>query len=206
VPADYDGYAKCLEAIPSPRLVYGGVADARLSPRLIKQVLDSFPDAQFVILGNVDDKAPEKLRTLLRTHERVHCLGRNPYGAYPYLYRSADVLLIAHRMIDFTRAMLPEKLNEYLASGKPIVSVPLPEVERIAQEAGNKNAIRIGRDAKSYVAAIASALTENDPDLIDARKRMAERRTWRRLGERADVLLRQVIQKKTAPAETGTVR
>lgn len=192
-PGPTDGAARALldtlRTIPRPRVVYGGVADLRVNAALLAGALSQHPDAHLVFLGV---KAPsfddEPLRAL---GPRVHYLGLVPYGAYPRLYREADVLVLAHHIDDFTRGMYPEKLNEYLTSGRPIVSVALAEVARVAGQSASAEALRLATTSDEFAAGLGAALAEGDNHrLRDERRRLVAGRTWSAAADRLEGMLR----------------
>jgi hypothetical protein len=57
----------------------------------------------------------------------------------------------------------PLKLREFLATGKPIVAVPAPEIERFA------DLVRVARGPGEFICAIEDALT-NDTEADRARR------------------------------------
>lgn len=179
-------------AVPRPRIAYGGVADLRVDAALLAGAMKAVPEAHLVFLGvkaTSFEEAP--LRAL---GDRVHYLGQVPYGAYPALYAEADALVLAHHRNNFTRAMFPEKLNEYLASGRPIVSVPLPEVDRVAREATVPGAIRLASDAASMAEQLRAALAEGDDAALNAeRRRLVAARTWSAAGDRLEGWLADLV-------------
>jgi teichuronic acid biosynthesis glycosyltransferase TuaH len=52
----------------------------------------------------------------------VHLLGPKPPRAYPDYIAAFDVCLIPDVVDDYTNNIFPDKLNEYVALGKPVVS------------------------------------------------------------------------------------
>jgi glycosyltransferase involved in cell wall biosynthesis len=190
-----------LTAIPGPRLVYGGVVDLRLDGGLLRATLGHFPDAHLILLGNAGDAPDRELREIMSQHPRVHLFGRTPHGAYPALYAHADVLLLPHREIAFTRGMYAEKLNEYLAAGRPIVGWGLAETWRLAAEAGDARAIRVATTVRDWLDAVREALGERDEALVEMRRALARRHTWSIESQRLDGLLRGLLAPRAqAPA------
>lgn len=180
-----------LRALPRPIIAYGGVADHRLDPDIFRRILESPGPASLAVLGKIDPNIDPALRRLLETHPNAHCFGAIPYLAYPHLYREADCLVIGHRITPFTAGMLPEKLGEYLASGTPVVSVPMQEVRRIAAESSHPDAIRIA-ESQDFAAACTAACADNDPAAREARIALARTRTWSAVGLRLDAALREL--------------
>jgi glycosyltransferase involved in cell wall biosynthesis len=56
-------------------------------------------------------------------------LGQRQFATLPDLLRGVDVCLIPYVQDEITRYRSPLKLYEYLATGKPIVSTPQPEID-----------------------------------------------------------------------------
>lgn len=195
VPPSAAALVEQLRAVPRPRLVYGGVADLRLDAELIARVMQELPEAHLVFLGKKDPSLDPRLAKVTAEAGRTHFLGSVPYSAYPYLYREADVLLLAHRRLPFTEAMYPEKLNEYLASGRPIVSVALPEACRLAEEAANEKALRLACNADEYAAAVREALEERGTEHAERRRALARQHTWSLGAERLEWELMALLGK-----------
>ena len=81
-----------------------------------------------------------------------------PYERLPSFAARFDVAVMPYRLTEHTRTANPLKLREYIATGKPVVSAPLPEALRFAKH------IRIAGDAVAFTAAIEEALADpNDP-------------------------------------------
>jgi len=62
----------------------------------------------------------------------IHVLGPRPYAELPAFVQAFDVGIIPYIEDDWTRAVDPLKLLEYLAAGIPVVATPLPEVRKYA--------------------------------------------------------------------------
>jgi len=174
-----------IESLPGPRIVYGGVADQRLDPQVLTSLVKGLDDAKQGSLIFAGTKSPRLDRSIagLANHPRVFFTGTMAYADYPSLYRVADVLILTHRRTPFTDAMYPEKLNEYLMVGKPVVSVPLPEARRISDELP-PNAIRLVTEPAGFAAACLEAAKRDTADLREARRQWAAQHTWDRTSDR----------------------
>ncbi|GAA3930519.1 glycosyltransferase family 1 protein [Microbacterium soli] len=88
----------------------------------------------------------------------VLVLGARPHDAVPAYLQHADVLVVPHRITEFTESLDPIKLYEYRAVGRPIVSTPV---------AGFRDAdgVRIA-DSAAFAEAVADAVpaTSQFPD------------------------------------------
>lgn len=171
--------AQRLESLERPRYVYGGVADHRLDPEIFCALLDGITAGSVIFLGKVDANLDSEFRKKLQSHPRAHLTGPIPHRAYPHLYEKADVLLLGHRRTPFTDAMYPEKINEYLACGRPVVAVDMPEVQRLAAEPGMKNVLRPAKNPEDFLRSCLAAAEVPSSELGDAGRSVASRQTWK---------------------------
>jgi len=116
----------CIRAIPPPRVGYYGLFDGRSDVELLRSVAQALPEVSFVITGPVEgDTAPAKLGP------NVHFTGPVPYRELPSVVTGWSACLLPYRLNDLTRKINPLKLREYVATGKPVVSSPLPEARKL---------------------------------------------------------------------------
>lgn len=107
------------------------------------------PAAQVVLVG--DHRG--QLRTWL---PNLHCLGLRPRADIPAYLAHSDVCLIPWRRERLGRTAAPLKAFEYLAMGKPVVSLDLPEVRSLP-------GVLVARDARDLVAQVARAQGTKPP-------------------------------------------
>jgi glycosyltransferase involved in cell wall biosynthesis len=86
----------------------------------------------------------------------VHFLGFQPVEVIPGYCKGFDVCMIPYMLNDFTRSIMPLKIVEYLATGKPVVSTPLPAAVEL------NDVIRVGDTADQWERHIEEALDEGD--------------------------------------------
>ncbi|MBI2300212.1 MAG: glycosyltransferase [Armatimonadetes bacterium] len=98
----------------------------------------------------------------LRERPNVRILGSRPYESLPAYAARSDVLLIVRRLNDLTRSMNPLKLREYLATGRPVVSSPLPEV--VSSQSKYGAAVASATTAEEFVAAAERFLSTATPE------------------------------------------
>src|SRR6185503_626889 len=92
----------------------------------------------------------------------------------PQYLSNFDACLIPFKRNEITAATDPVKVYEYLSSGKPVVSVDLPELEPIA------DLLYLARDPDDFVAKLDQALVEQDLDLVERRRAFAADNTWQK--------------------------
>lgn len=151
-----------LDQIPAPRIVYWGQLDVGVDAELLERIARSRRDWQLVLIGPVchDFGALAQL-------PNVHFPGRLRAEALVAAAEKADVLIMPWKESPWTRYSCPIKFREYLATGKPIVSVPIVEVEEACG-----NVARIASGAAEWIEALEAAVVEKDEELA-ARRRAA---------------------------------
>jgi len=153
-----------LQAIPRPVIGFIGSLQYWIDFDLLRFLAQARPRWSFVLVGPVGRLAKvAKLRGLAN----VHLLGRRPYAALPSYFRAFDVCLNPYVVDDLARHCSPLKLYEYLASGKPVVSVDMPEARKFERVVG------IGRTYADVLARLEEALAGPADDDRPTQARMA---------------------------------
>ena len=130
-------------------------------------VLDRVPEAVLLIVGGslFTGYLPE-LRALaerLGIADRVRFAGAQPYAALPGFIGAMDVCTIPLSPPQWVDIALPNKFFEYSACGKPILTTPIPDVQRI----GGRH-LHVYRDYDEFVeqaAALAAERPRYDTDM-----------------------------------------
>ncbi|MGV0959939.1 MAG: glycosyltransferase [Limnohabitans sp.] len=91
---------------------------------LVRAVAEKFKDCLILLIGNDTINASSEFNNL----DNVVFTGEVSYNNLPYYLHSFDVCLLPFKVMPLTLATNPVKVYEYLAAGKPVVSVDLPEV------------------------------------------------------------------------------
>ena len=155
-----------LKAIPRPRIGFAGGVSACCDLELLRRVASAFPNASLVLVGPVSvDIGSVNVPNL-------HVLGPRSYQELPAYVQHFDVGMIPYVLNDWTVAVDPLKLLEYLAAGIPVVSSGIPEVEKY------REAVFVAADHGDFVRGVGRALAE---DKMVARRRgqaVASMNTW----------------------------
>ncbi len=117
-----------LAALPHPLVGMFGVFDQRVDGQALKAAARLSPQATFVVLGPVVDRAPGEFRDV----SNLHFLGNVPYADLPRHVFHFDLCVLPYVVDESTRNINPLKLKEYLATGKPVIASPLPEAVQLA--------------------------------------------------------------------------
>ncbi|MEK7788212.1 MAG: glycosyltransferase family 4 protein [Chloroflexota bacterium] len=87
------------------------------------------PKVKLLIVGAGEAEARLKaLHTELNLGERVIFTGPQPYDLAPQFMALADVCTLYFDLKPITRHIVPIKLYEYMAAGRPVLASPLPAV------------------------------------------------------------------------------
>ncbi len=170
-----------LSRLPSPRLVYAGTVDTRaFDAPLIARVATEHPEWTFVLAGpsTVAGRAP------LASLPNVRLVGPIPYQDMPALLRGCDACLVPYRLGGLVDYVLPKKLYEYLAVGKPVVATALPALR------GLEDVLHIAHDCDEFAAGIENALAHaTSPSAISTRRSAALANSWSARGRMVRRLL-----------------
>lgn len=179
---EYEAYEQCLTsgaplpddlaAVPRPRLGYIGLIGGKLDLALLEDVARARPAWSLVFLGALAERREEKDWGRLSALPNVHYLGQVPAARVPDYVRGFDVGLMPYRQNRHVQYVSPLKLYDYLAAGKPVVSVPMPALD------GFRHVVHTATDAAGFVAAIETVLREDTPDLALARRQLAAANSW----------------------------
>jgi teichuronic acid biosynthesis glycosyltransferase TuaH len=116
-----------IDSLPRPRAVYTGTMD-RFERELVE--ISNRTVGSLVLIGPCDPSTLQWLKSLDRVHY-FEPVGQQELAA---MVQGCDIGLIPHFDREFTRAMSPLKLYEYLAAGLPVVSVDLPPIHGVDDE------------------------------------------------------------------------
>jgi glycosyltransferase involved in cell wall biosynthesis len=165
-------------ALKGPVIGYFGLIAAWTDIELIEWLATQRPGWNFLLVGHAH-VAVDALERL----PNVILVGAQPYETLPGWAKAFDVAIIPYRMNRQVKNANPLKLREYLATGKPVVTVPTPEVDRFSE------VVRIAASREDYLAAIEASLAETDPEAVARRMASVQSMSWE---SRAEETLRTV--------------
>jgi len=152
--------------LPKPVAGYfGSLTDANDKNVLIELAKDSFT---VVVIGKIVGDYTQCFE-----YKNIHFLGPVAYDVLPSYAACFDVCLLNWRMGEWIRNCFPKKTQEYLAMGKPIVSVKIPEVMKQFGEY-----VYFAETPAEFVQEARRALWEDTPELAEARRRRVRNETW----------------------------
>ena len=162
-----------LAAIPHPRVGYVGVIKAQLDLDLMYELAVQRPQASFVFVGPVGFLGPKTATwQRLTALPNVYALGNRPVGDLPAYTQHLDVCTMCYEVTDYTNAIFPLKLNEYLAAGRPVIT------SRIDSVLPFHDVVQIATTRDSWLSAIDEALAAPARSSAKAAARQSVARTY----------------------------
>ena len=166
-----------LAKIPCPRLAYVGSLHPQVDFGLVAALAEARPTYHFVLIGGrPEHRNPLAEEELVRCRSlpNVHFLGERPRDVVPHYLLHMDANLLVYRLAtsSWVRAVYPLKLHEYLAAGKPIVSVNIASVRPFA------HVLRIAQGLSDWLAALDDAVERGGAATPSERRAVALENGW----------------------------
>jgi glycosyltransferase involved in cell wall biosynthesis len=195
-PRDVDSASSDLDLrrLPKPIIGYVGGMHRHVDFELIKRMAAARPLWSWVCVG-----ALQADTTGLAELPNVHLLGQKPHDKLAAYVRAFDVCIVPYVNSVYTKTVVPTKINEYLALGKPVVSTDLPTVCEFNEEHG----VLITSPARteSFLQAIERALLlPKDRATILYRRRIAELAEWGARLEAMSRIVEDQLEERTRAA------
>ena len=182
-----------LRRIPRPIAGFWGELNYSVDQRLLERVARELPQVSFVLLGQVKTDVSR-----LEALPNVHFLGQKRYEELPEYARGFDVCLIPLTVDhEYDRHRSPIKLREYLATGRPVVSVRYPEVEPFAPH------VFLAQTAREFAQAVRLALAPKVARRWRERVNLVRGDSWEvRADEIGGLIARLLAEKAGRRSET----
>ncbi|MCC7211075.1 MAG: glycosyltransferase [Candidatus Brocadia sp.] len=176
-----------LEGIPCPVIGFvGGMVNSKMHWEWIRDAAAAKPQWNFVFVGPCVENPPP----YIAQQKNIFFVGTRPQNLLPSYIKGFDVCLIPYQGEDFLRACQPTKAFEYLASGKPVVSSWIPELEEYQE------VIRLSRTSKEFIRNIEAALDEGKKEeLAQKYIQAAQGWTWEGRMEKASEIIIRTLKK-----------
>jgi len=179
-----------MSALPRPVIGYVGGIHKFFDVEMLAAMARSRPDWSWVFVGPLQI-SPGKLKQI----PNVHLAGPKGHEELPDYIRGFDVGIVPYLFNGYTATVIPTKINEYLAMGKPVVSTDLPEVRAF----NGKHGVIItspNRPAE-FVASIERALFSPSEDaVINRRRTVAALNDWEGCFERMSHFIERELREK----------
>ncbi|HEX3031557.1 MAG TPA: glycosyltransferase [Bacillota bacterium] len=158
-----------IRGIKGPVIGFVGVIQDWVDQELMYEAAVAHPEWSLVLVGPVGVGIDVSRLSGL---PNVHFLGRKKVDDLPGYLKAFDVCLNPFRMNELTRNVSPLKFYEYLASGKPIVTVDMPGIRDFA------DVVEVVSCREEFTAGIERALEGENEAKRTARLSRARENSW----------------------------
>jgi glycosyltransferase involved in cell wall biosynthesis len=174
---DFEHFHKATKPLPLPEDVnhirhpmvgYFGSLDAKNDDSIIHYCATRRPDLSFILIGETVARP-----AILRNLPNVYFLGYKEYEQLPNYGKAFDVCIMFWKVNDWIQHCHPVKTMEYLAMGKPVVSVAFDEVMR--KYAGM---VRIANNQEEFLKKIEEEIAHDSKEKQQARLDFVKNETW----------------------------
>lgn len=163
-----------LEAIQNPILGYAGAMDW-LDSGLIAKVCLAYPEFEIVLIGPEIRRGWFDKQENLQDLPNLHYLGKVDYQILPAFVQAFTVALIPFVVDELTRPLNPNKLYEYSAAGKPVVSMNYSSTIDALSET-----IFIGESHEAFIEQIAFSMQNHH---IELSQKLASENSWDKIAK-----------------------
>ncbi len=163
---------------------YGAIADW-FDADLVGRLAGLRPHWRLVLIGNTFSADLASLEG----RANVTLPGEQPYTLLPGLIANWDCCIIPFKRLPLTEATNPVKVYEMLAAGKPVVAVPLPELEPIAE----LDHIALAETAEAFALAIEREVGRDSVARQARRREFARANTWELRQRDLDAAIRACV-------------
>jgi len=153
--------------LQGPVVGYFGSIHEWIDLELVEWLARMRPRWTFLLVGHAATDV-----SALRALSNVKLVGTQPYRDLPAWAKAFDVAIIPYRHNRQVENANPLKLREYLATGKPIVSVSNAEIDRFGRW------VHIVDGREMFLAALEKALHEDPPGAAAERMAAVAGQTW----------------------------
>jgi glycosyltransferase involved in cell wall biosynthesis len=165
---NYGRIPEDIARVPRPIIGwFGDMSDKTSDIALLAYAVKKLPDLSFVCVGPISTDVSR-----LRQCANVYFLGPKPYEQVPFYGKEFDVVIMPWNRNKWMNYSSPVKTKEYLALGKPIVSIDYPELELY------HDVVYVSLDYDQFVGNIRKGIKENDPHLKIRRREKVRNETW----------------------------
>lgn len=161
-----NGLLDCL--CGKPVVGYYGALNDWVDVDLLDYVIHGNRDKYFVFIGAINSS---KFRKLYK-YSNVFFLGEVDNSDLPGYLAYFDVCTIPFVLNDLIKNTNPVKFYEYIASGKAVVSVRLPELEIY------EDICYLSNSKEEFSMNVCNALSKESKGLVEKRKKVAKENSW----------------------------
>jgi teichuronic acid biosynthesis glycosyltransferase TuaH len=167
---NYVHHENVFQNLSRPIIGYmGALSSQRLDIDLIEWLASELKEFNFVMIGHEDLRFAN---SNLHHINNIHFLGRKDFETLPQYLHQFDVAINPQAVNDLTIGNYPRKIDEYLASGKPVVATWTKAMEPFADH------VLLAHSKEEFKLFIQQAVADKDPVQRAQRINFAKQHTW----------------------------
>ena len=179
-----------IETLKHPVIGYIGGLHRHVDFDLIVKMANARPDWSWVFVGPLQ-ASTEKLEGC----RNVYLEGAKPHEELATYLQRFDVCIVPYLRSAYTETVVPVKVNEYLAAGKPVVSTDLPTISEFNER--HHILFTTKNTSDDFLKGIEQALQlPKDPETIARRREVAALCDWNVQIEAMSTLIEQKLAEK----------
>jgi len=151
-----------------PIIGYTGTITERIDIELIEFISECLPKATILFIGDILNQRVNI--SSLKERKNIHFLGVKSYEELPAYIKNFDVCILPYRT-DLELSP-PTKIFDYLASGRPVISTNIPEINWL------KDCIEFSKTKEQFLEFIKNALRNDSLGSKRFRIEMAQKNSW----------------------------
>ena len=169
-----------IQQLSQPIIGYYGTLTNSNDWDLIKFLARNRPDYNFLFIGRTRKDVDQEVFHL----SNVYFLGHKPYIELPKYLKFFDVCIMFWNLTEWIYNSNPLKTKEFLAMGKPIVSVRIYELEK-----NYPGLVYLCDSKEEFLDSLDAAVSEESPELVRKRIEAVENDSWEKDAKRIIELL-----------------
>jgi len=181
-----------LAGLRHPVIGFYGSISGWIDIELMTFLAKARPQWTFVMIGLISVDVGE-----LAHLPNLVFIGPQPYDNLPHWVKAFDVGLQPYILNSQTYHSNPLKLREYLAAGKPVVSISIPEVDLFAGHVGTAT------NYDEFLQRIEEALATDSAERQKARQALVADMSWERRVAEAWSVVQEGLERRTGGRQTA---
>ena len=181
-----------VQALRKPVIGYFGVLGDWIDIELMEYCARNRPEWTFLFIGRISTEVAN-----LRSLPNTVFIPPQPYASLPGWAKAFDAAVIPYRLTQQVLNSNPLKLREYLATGKPIVTVRAPEIEKFS------DVLPLAGNREEFLAQLDTAIQDRSATSRQARLNSIRGQSW---DDRVEAVIEIVRRKRKETEESRSIR
>ncbi len=184
-----------LAATSRPRIGLIGHITENVDLEIVIKLSEQHSEWSIILIGSIKgSKAFLKSQALkmLYSFPKIHYLGYKDYESLPFYLKGMDVCLLPYKINEYNQYIYPNKVHQYLAAGKAVVSTSIPEMKQF------EHVIFIAHNHEQFIGQVENAVKENESqrEIGKRRFKVAQLNSVKVRAEQRISLLEEVLRDK----------